>query len=93
MSEDASSVNKLSGVWMQIDAILHRENRANIWDRRDYSKAAPRKKEQLKLRSKDLFMCHPHLYELILDYLIIIVFSLSYGYKLIYVAQTRNTKY
>lgn len=65
MSEDAGSVNKLSGVWMQLDAILHRENRANIWEQRDeYAKVAPKKKEKLKLRSKALLMCQPHLYEL-----------------------------
>lgn len=66
MSEDTGSVTKLSGIWMQLDAILHRENRANIWEHRDYSKMAPKKKEKLKLRSKALLMCHPHLYEFVL---------------------------
>lgn len=65
MSDD-TSVNKLSGIWMQIDAILHRENRTNIWENRgEYSKIAPKKKEKLKLRSKALLMCHPHLYEFV----------------------------
>lgn len=66
MSEDTGSVNKLSGIWMQLDAILHRENRTNIWDNRDYSHNVPKKKEKLKLRSKALLMCHPHLYEFVL---------------------------
>lgn len=66
MSEDAGSVNKLSGIWMQIDAILHRESRTNVWEHRgEYAKVAPKKKEKLKLRSKALLMCHPHLYEFV----------------------------
>ncbi len=68
MSEDnTGSVNKLSGIWMQIDAILHREKRTNVWENRaEYVKVAPKKKEKLKLRSKALLMCHPHLYEFVL---------------------------
>lgn len=68
MSEDAGSVNKLSGIWVHLDAMLHRQKRNNIWENRgEYSKVAPKKKEKLKLRSKALLMCHPHLYELVLD--------------------------
>lgn len=66
MSEDTGSVNKLSGIWMQLDAILHRESRTNVWETRcDFSKIVPKKKEKLKLRSKALLMCHPHMYEFV----------------------------
>ncbi|KAJ6649290.1 UPF0314 protein [Pseudolycoriella hygida] len=50
MAEDTGSVNKLSGIWMQLDAILHREKRNNIFENRgDYTKVVTKKKEKLKL--------------------------------------------
>lgn len=76
MSEETGSVNKLGGIWMQLDAIIHRENINNIWENRgEYSKMAPRKKEKLKLRSKTVLLCHPHLYEFVLFRLIIHSFT------------------